>query len=171
MRAGTVPRVTSEGWPAYLRSAMKAAGISNQAELARRLGVSDSDVSRWLKGIVQPQPPQLRKMTTVLRRPMLELLVAAGHLEPDEAGMEGVPQVPAPRVADVLDAIAEDDRLLPEAKDHLRNQYGLLLRVQAKGRVPDVAFDLDVRDRRSAERRDRRSADRGKAKAKDAESG
>ncbi|MCE7902834.1 MAG: XRE family transcriptional regulator [Gammaproteobacteria bacterium PRO9] len=45
--------------PEYLRGLIKAAGISSR-EAARRLGVSDRDLRRWLQGVESvPYPVQV----------------------------------------------------------------------------------------------------------------
>jgi transcriptional regulator with XRE-family HTH domain len=107
---------------------MSAAGISNAAELARRTGVNESQISRWLRGIGQPDLSNLRKIAPTLRRPMLQLLVAAGHLTAAEARMQELP-VPTREDVDVVEAIERDTLLLPEAKAHFLNQYELLRRL------------------------------------------
>lgn len=117
-----------QNWQAYLSGAMQAAGIDSGAELARRAGINESQVSRWLRGIGQPDLTNLRRIAPVLGRPVLELAVAAGHLSPEEAKLKEV-RPPEPQPVDVLEAIRRDPDLLPEAREHLLNQYGLLLRI------------------------------------------
>lgn len=68
-------------WGTYLRS---ITGDASGAEIARKLGVSDSKVSYWKRG---ERPPTISEAINVARtygRPPLEGLVAAGYLEPDE---------------------------------------------------------------------------------------
>lgn len=104
MRACTVPVVSAdEGWPAYLRGAMAAAGMRNAAELARAAGIGEAQVSRWLRGATTPEEKNLRRLSKALKRPMLELLVAAGHLEPEEARMKDQPAPPAAPVGGGVD--------------------------------------------------------------------
>jgi transcriptional regulator with XRE-family HTH domain len=83
----------TDGWPAYLRSAMTARGLT-QANLARALGVNDSLVSRWLTGRNTTDVRYLRKLAPLLKVPVVELLVAAGHLDAAEA------KVPPPKPAE-----------------------------------------------------------------------
>jgi transcriptional regulator with XRE-family HTH domain len=69
---------------------MRAAGIDpdlrgGAAELARKAGLSDTQVSRWLQG-KQPSIDNLRRVAPVLHIPMSELLVAAEYVTPDEIG-------------------------------------------------------------------------------------
>jgi transcriptional regulator with XRE-family HTH domain len=66
-----------------------------QAELARRSGLAESMVSRWLRGLNQPDVPNLRRVRPVLGVPMLELIVAAGYLSLEEAELQDTPEPPA----------------------------------------------------------------------------
>lgn len=74
---------------------MRSAGLT-QAELARRSGLAESMVSRWLRGLNQPDVPNLRRVRPVLGVPMLELIVAAGYLSLEEAELQDAPEPPAP---------------------------------------------------------------------------
>jgi transcriptional regulator with XRE-family HTH domain len=51
-------------------------------------------VSRWLRGLNQPDVPNLRRIRSVLGVPMLELIVAAGYLSLEEAELQDVPEPP-----------------------------------------------------------------------------
>ncbi len=90
-----VRKATGRDWAAYLDTAIRAAALT-QAELARRSGLAESMVSRWLRGLNQPDVPNLRRVRPVLGVPMLELLVAAGHLTQDEALLRDAPEPPEP---------------------------------------------------------------------------
>jgi transcriptional regulator with XRE-family HTH domain len=81
-------------WAAYLESALRSSGLT-QAELARRSGLAESMVSRWLRGLNQPDVPNLRRVRPVLGVPMLELIVAAGYLSLEEAELQDTPEPPA----------------------------------------------------------------------------
>ena len=74
---------------------MRSAGLT-QAELARRSGLAESMVSRWLRGLNQPDVPNLRRVRPVLGVPMLELIVAAGYLTLEEAELRDSPEPPVP---------------------------------------------------------------------------
>jgi len=74
---------------------MRNAGLT-QAELARRSGLAESMVSRWLRGLNQPDIPNLRRVRPVLGVTMLHLLVAAGHITLEEAHLRDVPEPPVP---------------------------------------------------------------------------
>lgn len=91
------------------------------------------------------QPPRQE----TLRELALALNVSLGEVE--QAALESLSyRAPAPKLEprtttaedleperplllDVVEAIRADPHLLPEAKEHLERQYGLLLRVQAEG--------------------------------------
>ena len=87
---------------------MRGAGLT-QAELARRSGLAESMVSRWLRGLNQPDVPNLRRVRPVLGVPMMELLVAAGHVTLEEAQLRDAPQPPEPvRVGISTDGLTAD---------------------------------------------------------------
>lgn len=73
---------------------MTAAGFQTAAELSRATGIGEAQISRWLRGQNSTELPMLRRLAPVLRIPMLELTVAAGHMEPAEARMKDVPAPP-----------------------------------------------------------------------------
>lgn len=126
-------------WPDYLRAAMKAKGYANAADLARQSGLNETQISRWMRGQGQPSLANLRRLVPALGRPMLELTVAAGHLDPDEAQMKTRPEPPSvTEPLSVVTAISEDRELIPEAREHLLNQYGLLLRLRSAGVVRPI---------------------------------
>ena len=102
------PTASGRDWAAYLESAMRSAGLT-QAELARRSGLAESMVSRWLRGLNQPDVPNLRRVGPVLGVPMLELIVAAGYLTLEEAELRDSPEPPAPvRVGISVDGLSAD---------------------------------------------------------------
>jgi transcriptional regulator with XRE-family HTH domain len=117
-------------WAAYLESA----GLT-QAELARRSGLAESMVSRWLRGLNQPDVPNLRRVRPVLGVPMLELIVAAGYLSLEEAELQDAPEPPAPvQLGISTDGLTPDQiRQLDDFVTFLRAQNGPRL-VEA---VPD----------------------------------
>jgi transcriptional regulator with XRE-family HTH domain len=102
---------------------MRSAGLT-QAELARRSGLAESMVSRWLRGLNQPDVPNLRRVRPVLAVPMLELLVAAGHVTLEEAQLRDAPEPPEPvRVGVAVDGLsAEQVRQLEAYAAFLRAQ-------------------------------------------------
>lgn len=71
---------------------------------------------------------------------MLTLLVKSGHIDEDEAGgnVPAPPQIPE---LDVIAAVKADANLLPEAKEHLTRQYGLLLRINGASGVGATISD------------------------------
>lgn len=104
---------------------MRSAGLT-QAELARRSGLAESMVSRWLRGLNQPDVPNLRRVRPVLGVPMLELIVAAGYLSLEEAELQDAPEPPAPvRVGLPTDGLTADQvRQLEGFAKFLRSQNG-----------------------------------------------
>ena len=113
-------------WVDYLEAALSKARM-RPSELARKAGVSDSVLSRWRRGESVPDVPNLRRLSRALEVPLLELMVAAGHIEPAEARMRDRPATPsaAPVGAgvdpDVLaDLVAADPATLDAVKAVLR---------------------------------------------------
>jgi transcriptional regulator with XRE-family HTH domain len=53
-----------------------------QADLARRAGINPSILSRWIAGSMQPGAQPLRELAHVLRVRPVDLMVAAGRLDP-----------------------------------------------------------------------------------------
>ena len=105
---------------------MRSAGLT-QAELARRSGLAESMVSRWLRGLNQPDVPNLRRVRPVLGVPMLELIVAAGYLSLEEAELQDAPVPPAPVRAGIpVDGLtAEQVTQLEGFATFLRAQNGV----------------------------------------------
>jgi transcriptional regulator with XRE-family HTH domain len=70
------------GFGRYLarRMALCRPPFTTVGQLAEAIGVNRSLVSRWITGGHQPSVKHLQKLAPVLKRPVLELLVAAGHL-------------------------------------------------------------------------------------------
>ena len=111
----------SGSWATYLRRAMTHARVPNAAELSRRSGISESQISRWLRDVGAPDIETLRKVGKPLRRPMLEMLVAAGHITQQEAQMKDAPTVPdAPQTRQ---AILDDPALSPAVRAMLLAAY------------------------------------------------
>jgi transcriptional regulator with XRE-family HTH domain len=84
-------------------------------------------VSRWLRGLNQPDVPNLRRVRPVLGVPMLELIVAAGYLSLEEAELQDAPVPPAPvRTGISVDGLTADQiRQLDGYATFLRAQNGV----------------------------------------------
>jgi transcriptional regulator with XRE-family HTH domain len=108
---------------------MRSAGLS-QAELARRSGLAESMVSRWLRGLNQPDVPNLRRVRPVLGVPMLELIVAAGYLTLEEAELQDAPEPPTPvRIGLPMDGLTAE-------QVHQLEGYATFLRAQNRAAAP-----------------------------------
>ena len=68
----------------WLPTAMRRRGMLSNRDLSRATGVSDSVISRWLTAGTVPTVPQLRLLTAALDVDLLDLMVLAGHLTPEE---------------------------------------------------------------------------------------
>ena len=120
----------STGWWEYVERLL-ASRDWRPSDLAEHTGIAQSVISRWKTDGAQPRVEALRDISTATGVPMLHLLVAAGHITPEEAALQDVDITPRADALDVIAAIKADEHLLPEAKRHLTSQYGLLLRITA----------------------------------------
>jgi transcriptional regulator with XRE-family HTH domain len=66
----------------WLRPLLVARNM-RQGQLARRIGVAESTVSRWLSDRNVPEPEQCAAIAQVLRIPLTDVLRAAGHPVPN----------------------------------------------------------------------------------------
>lgn len=130
------------GFGAWLSAQMTKCGFANNVELEHVTGIGNTTISRWRNETMAPSVDQLRKLEGPLRTPLLELLVRAGVLSPEEAKVsrEQLRTIPPVAVADVAEAVANDPDLIDEAKQHLLNQYELLRRLSPVAKPsPSVA--------------------------------
>ena len=105
---------------------MRATGFGSNSDLAKATGVPDSVISRWRTSGTTPSIGQLRRLGDALQVSLLELLVAAGHLSADEAGVTTFS--PAVRVArSTRDAIRDDPDLDDDLRHLLTLQYEAML--------------------------------------------
>lgn len=111
------PRIDPEdeaGWQLYLTRWMAQCDLSN-ADLSRATGIGESNISRWRRGISgAPDVESCRRLAHAIGRPMIEVLVACGHLSPSEA-REIVPQTP-PQMPPTLARLAVVQRVLDDPK-------------------------------------------------------
>ncbi|MGZ4591410.1 MAG: helix-turn-helix domain-containing protein [Actinomycetes bacterium] len=123
-------------WADWLIARMHATGFDSNSDLARSTGVPDSVISRWRTSGTVPSIAQLRRLTSALQVSLLELVVAAGHLTAEEAGVTSFsPAVRVPR--DARDAIRHDALLDDDLKHLLEVQYdAMLLLAQARAGRP-----------------------------------
>lgn len=115
---------------------MGATGFDSNSELARSTGVPDSVISRWRTSGTVPSIAQLRRLQSALQVSLLELVVAAGHLSKEEAGVTSFsPAVRVPR--DARAAIRHDKGLDDDLKHLLEVQYdAMLLLAEARAERP-----------------------------------
>ena len=77
--------IAVESWPEYVR---RVAGMYTQMQIAEKTGLAQSSVGAWLRG--QPGVPRAESVIAFARafhQSPVEALVAAGYLQPDEAGL------------------------------------------------------------------------------------
>ena len=78
------PEAADRDFRTWLPTAMRRRGLLSNRDLSRATGVSDSVISRWLTAGAVPTVPQLRLLTGALDVDLLDLMVLAGHLTPEE---------------------------------------------------------------------------------------
>lgn len=123
-------REANEEWSRYIYALVDERFDGKQSDLADRLGVAASTVTRWLDGAT-PSIKQLRNICEQLGIPMTNLLVAAGALTEDDGVDVPMPSPSAAQITlmSVAEAILGDHELIVEAREHLLNQYNLLKRI------------------------------------------
>jgi transcriptional regulator with XRE-family HTH domain len=113
-------------WPEYVRRLSRG---DNQVAIEARTSIDQGTVSRWLRGKTTPSPAQAAKFAQSYDGNVLEAFVAAGFLTAEEAG---IPPAAPQGFAAMIDA---DPDLSPEAKVHIKDQYGLLKAASAQSRA------------------------------------
>lgn len=123
----------------YLKRAMDAAGLSI-ADLKRLTGISDSVISKWRNGLTIPSVENLRLVAPALGMTTRDLVVAAGHMTPDEVGLAEPPEPPKPpaRLATLQDDINAQPNLSDSDKRLMIDLYERLL-AQVKEDDPQTA--------------------------------
>ncbi len=132
----------------YLLSAMKAAGFRSNASLARASGITESSISKWRNDLETPKHPMLRQLAPILGVPMRELVVAAGYMTWEEAGLEAEPKPPEPLDVNALLAkrnLSDEDRKI--LADELQRLRALNQPIERSNKRKD---DGDNPDRRQA---------------------
>jgi transcriptional regulator with XRE-family HTH domain len=120
---------------------MSVLGYRSNSDLARDSGVPDSVLSRWRNAGTKPSLEQLRRLQPFLQAPLLELLVAAGHLTPEEANLTAVSRpIRLPR--DVRDAIKLEPELPDDLKHLLLHQYDAMIAL-ARGKRQELVPEPD----------------------------
>ena len=67
---------------AWLNDQLNSKPQLNQVALAISLGLSQSSVSNWLRGVYAPQPENCRKIARFFDIPEDDVLIVAGHRQP-----------------------------------------------------------------------------------------
>ena len=127
MRAMATPEPLD--WPTWLTRAMDAAGIKSDAELARRAGIPQTNITRWRQG-VQPRPDTLRRLARPLGVEWIDLMVASGNASAREAHLRGTPRPPERPVGAgvdpelLADVATLSDAEIQRVKDFIRGIKG-----------------------------------------------
>lgn len=122
------------GWPvadfvAYLRKLMMNAEIGTYADLSRLTDVSETQLSRWHRGLVQPSRQSLNKLAPVLRVKPVQLHLQAGLVTADDLGqdIEVGTQMPLPAAFDELADLYRSGRLTQQQRAQLVQQIRIVL--------------------------------------------
>jgi transcriptional regulator with XRE-family HTH domain len=127
---------------AFLKAAMEAARIPTGARLAELAGLNPSIVNRWLNGKAVPAHDALRAIAPHLGIPMIVLVVRAGYMTAEEAGLEGSPTPPTGNHT-LEDEIRNDPRIRDDRKEPLIQMIQTLFEDDPEDRT-------NLRDGRSA---------------------
>lgn len=92
-----------------------------QKQLAALLGISGAHVSNYERGISAFPDDQTKRLADALGRDELDVRRGLGMYVPGDLD----------QYVDVPAAILRDPHLIPEARQHLLNQYQLLLRIHS----------------------------------------
>lgn len=97
-------------WPyqefaAYIKERMTVKDIRTRAELSRRSGIGEGQLSNWWRGKNQPSKDSLRLLAPALGVPVLALELKAGLTAPEEVDVQ------------------PDDRTWPEQINRLLDTY------------------------------------------------
>jgi transcriptional regulator with XRE-family HTH domain len=76
--------MTNGRWWTWIAGQLEAREWS-AADLARESSVSEARITEWKNAGMRPSIPSARRVATALGVPLLDVLVAAEHLTPEEA--------------------------------------------------------------------------------------
>jgi transcriptional regulator with XRE-family HTH domain len=132
---------TAVPWADWLGERMRVLGFEGNSDLARATGVPDSVISRWRTTGTTPSVGQRRRLQSALQMSLVELLVAAGHLTAEEAGITSF-TVPTRLARGTRDAISQDRELDDDLRHLLEVQYDAMLAIaRARRPTPTSAAD------------------------------
>lgn len=96
------PTIENVTWWTYVQEHSKGA---TQLEIAKRVGVTQSAVGRWKKS--QPETSAVAQFARSYERPVLEAMIAAGHITAEDAGERpsAPPSLASVRGSDLLDEL------------------------------------------------------------------
>jgi transcriptional regulator with XRE-family HTH domain len=124
----------------YIDAVMRAQGIDDDAELARRSGVGQTQIGRWRRGMSRPSIALLDRLAAGLLAPKRNLYALAGYSLDDEPVV--VPPAVPREIQDLIDLYHDPD---------LTDEERANLLLQARLAVRGLRALMD----------DRRTADRG----------
>jgi transcriptional regulator with XRE-family HTH domain len=101
----------ADTWRTWVLHQMSRHGWTSQADVVRSSSLTRSAISQWLDEDRDQQPTieNCRKAAEAFGVPILEVLVAAGHITAEEAG-----QPPAPPVGGAVELLEDIQRQIRE---------------------------------------------------------
>jgi len=108
---------------AWLETEWANMGIKPTA-WCRKVGLADATIFRWRDEGCEPDVATLKKVAEALERPLIDILIAANYITPDETGGYKAPE----RTYDLLETLRLDTGLSPherEAHRHLHDAFAL----------------------------------------------
>jgi transcriptional regulator with XRE-family HTH domain len=87
--------MTDMPWSLWVADQMRRCGYETQADVVRATGIDRSVISVWLAGGYYKRGPSVENCRLAARAfnvPLLNVLIAAGHITRDEAGMSPLPE-------------------------------------------------------------------------------
>lgn len=120
---------------AYLRAFMRANGMTQNAELARYVGVEASAIGRWLSGQQQPSFDNLSRMAPRLGS-LPDLLIVAGLATAEALGVSTEPREPLPPGVEWANALVRDKTISREHRRHLDQIVGYAITMWQEARNP-----------------------------------
>lgn len=145
MQVTTDKKITFGEWIGFK---MYECGYRNDMALATELGVSHATISRWKNNKAIPDVEQLRRLAPLLRTPLPQLLILAGHASAEEMETAPVPTSSEDPVVRLIEqsTLSQEQKvkLIREwRRRQLREQSLMELHVRMVNREDQIRLKLD----------------------------
>lgn len=116
-----------EDFREYVAALMREQGIADYAELSRRSGVGQWQLSQWNRGLAQPSMKSLRRLAPALGVSPVKLFIAAGLHDSAELELGDEPDLRVgPAEFQDLAELWDDPRLTDEQRSFVRRSVATL---------------------------------------------